>query len=252
MSICERSSGSEDLALGPVSGCEYGQAVNPDVRGWAVMTARLGVLMGVGEVSASRMAVIDVDLQCCFVENSPLAAPDGLAVLAAVNRLTAAARSAGCVVVHTRMLLRPDGADVGVMAQRIPPSVRTLYTDGAPTADLHPNLDVDESDIVLGKARYGAFHATELEYLLRSRDIDTVVIAGIQTNICCETTAREAAQRDFRVLFVADATATNDMNGLSADDLQAATLASLSAVFADVVTTDEAIELLSSSVSARV
>lgn len=143
------------------------------------------------------------------------------------------------------MLLRPDGADVGVMAQRVPCSIRALYTDGAASADLHPRLDVDERDIVLGKARYGAFHGTELEYLLRSHRVETVLITGIQTNICCETTAREAAQRDYGVLFLADATATSDMNGVPANQLQAATFASFSAVFADVVTTDEAIELLS-------
>lgn len=61
--------------------------------------------------------------------------------------------------------------------------------------------------------------------ILRSRGVDTVMITGIATNICCETTAREAAQRDFHVFFLSDGTATKEMNGVSADELQRATCA---------------------------
>jgi nicotinamidase-related amidase len=64
-------------------------------------------------------------------------------------------------------------------------------------------------------------------------------VAGIATNICCETTAREASQRDFHVFFVSDATATMDMGGVPAEDLQRATCASLARVFAQVATVDE-------------
>jgi nicotinamidase-related amidase len=67
-----------------------------------------------------------------------------------------------------------------------------------------------------------------------------VLISDIATNICCETTAREAAQHDFRVVFLSDGTATKEMNGVPADDLQQATLASLGMVFAQIATVDEA------------
>jgi ureidoacrylate peracid hydrolase len=66
-----------------------------------------------------------------------------------------------------------------------------------------------------------------------------VIISGIATNICCDTTAREAAQHDFRVVFLSDGTATKEMNGVAADDLQQATLASLGMVFAQIATTEE-------------
>jgi nicotinamidase-related amidase len=92
---------------------------------------------------------------------------------------------------------------------------------------------------VLNKPRYGAFHGTDLETMLRSRGVDTVIISGIATNICCETTAREAAQRDFRVLFLSDGTATKDMLGVAAADLQRASCASLGMVFAQVLTVDD-------------
>ena len=132
-----------------------------------------------------------------------------------------------------------DGSNLGVMAELVPPFIVDLYTEGSPTAELHPALDVAPSDLIVNKTRYGAFHGTDLAEQLRDRGIDTVIISGIATNICCETTAREAAQHDFCVVFLSDGTATKEMNGVAADDLQRATLASLGMVFAQIATIDE-------------
>jgi ureidoacrylate peracid hydrolase len=136
------------------------------------------------------------------------------------------------------------------MAELVPPFISALYTEGADSAQLHDKLDVAASDIVVNKPRYGAFYATDLELILRSRGIDTVIITGIATNICCETTAREAAQRDFRVLFLSDGTATKEMNGVAAADLQRATCASLGMVFAKIATIDDVIAAMQPTVEA--
>ena len=197
-------------------------------------------------VEPARTALINVDMQRCFVEGSPLAAPDGLALVDRVNRLARSCRDRGALVVHTRGWMRPDGSNLGVMGQLVPPFIVALYTEGADSAALHDSLDVAPDDIVVNKPRYGAFFATDLELILRSRGIDTVIITGIATNICCETTAREAAQRDFRVLFLSDGTATKEMNGVPAEDLQRATCASLGMVFAQITTVDEVIGALQS------
>jgi nicotinamidase-related amidase len=98
---------------------------------------------------------------------------------------------------------------------------------------------VDTRDILLDKPRFGAFHSTDLELILRSRGIDTVVISGIATSVCCETTARDATVRDFHVFFLSDGTATADMPAASAAELQKATLATLGLLFAQVLTVDE-------------
>ena len=71
-----------------------------------------------------------------------------------------------------------------------------------------------------------------------------MLISGIASNICCETTAREAAQNDFRVVFLSDGTAAEEMNGVSAQDLQQATLASLGMVFAQIATIAQVSERL--------
>ncbi len=192
----------------------------------------------------TRTALLNVDMQRCFVEGSPLASPDGPALLEKINRLIRICRATGALVVHTRGWMARDGSDLGVMAELVPPFIVELYTEGSPTAELHPALDVTPEDLIVDKTRYGAFHATDLAERLRHRGIDTVVISGIATNICCETTAREAAQHDFRVVVLSDGTATKEMNGVSAHDLQKATLASLGMVFAQIATIDAVVDKL--------
>lgn len=184
----------------------------------------------------ARTALVNVDLQRCFVEDSPLAAEHGRELVARVNRLAAGCRAAGMTIIHTRGWMRADGSNLGVMAEMVPPFIVALYTEGAESASLHHALEVADGDIVLDKPRYGAFHGTDLELILRARGVDTIIVSGIATNICCETTAREAAQRDFRVIFLSDGTATKEMNGVSADELQRSTCASLGMVFARIAT----------------
>jgi len=193
-------------------------------------------------LNPATTALINVDMQRCFVEGTPLAAPRGIDLARQLNRLTAACREAGITVVHTRGWLRRDGSNVGSVADLVPPFIRDLYTEGAPTAEIHDAVVVEDGDVILDKPRYGAFTGTDLESRLRSQGIDTVIVTGIATNICCDTTAREASQLDFHVFFLSDGTATKDMNGVSAEDLQRATCASLGQVFAQIATIDEMID----------
>ena len=191
------------------------------------------------DVTPNRTALINVDMQNCFVEGSPIAAPDGLAVLERINRVSAACRKAGILVVHTSVVFRADGSNLGVLPE-FDPIVKTgILNKGSAAAALHKNLVVDARDILLDKPRFGAFHGTDLELILRARGINTLIITGIATNVCCETTAREAAVRDFRVLFLSDGTATFGIGELSPAELQRATCATLGKVFAQVLTVDE-------------
>ena len=200
----------------------------------------------------AKTALVNVDMQRCFVEGSPLASPDGRALLDTVNGLIRTCRHAGVLVVHTRGWMARDGSNLGVMAELVPPFIVDLYTAGSPTAELHEALDVAGEDLIVDKTRYGAFHDTTLAQQLRERGIETVIISGIATNICCETTAREASQHDFRVVFLSDGTATKEMNGVPAQDLQRATLASLGMVFAEIATVADVTERIEAAVPAGV
>ena len=135
-------------------------------------------------VDPGRTAVLNIDMQRCVVEGSPLAPPSGLAVLDLVNGVIDACRRLGMLVVHTRMTIRADGTDTGaVMGGLVPPFIRDLYTAGSPQWELHPRLSVDQADVILDKPRYGAFYGTDLEMILRQRGIDTVVVTGIHEHL---------------------------------------------------------------------
>jgi biuret amidohydrolase len=195
-------------------------------------------------LSPGRTALINVDMQNCFVEGTPISAPEGPALLQRVNRLSAACRKAGVLVIHTSIVLRSDGSNAGVLSQFSPAVRDGILCKDSPTAALHRGLVVSEGDILLDKPRFGAFYGTDLELILRSRGIDTVIISGVATNVCCETTAREAAVRDLHVFFLSDGTATAAMGGASAEELQKATCATLGFLFAQVLTVDEMIQKL--------
>jgi nicotinamidase-related amidase len=190
-------------------------------------------------VVPDRTALVNVDMQNCFVEGSPISAPDGLAVLDRINRFAAVCRAAGVLVIHTSHVLRPDGSNMGVLGEIAPPVKGGIINKGAESAALHKGLVVDARDILLDKPRFGAFHGTDLELTLRARGIDTVIISGIATSVCCETTAREAMVRDFRVFFLSDGTATGGMGDVSPAELQKAALTTLGFLFAQVLTVDE-------------
>jgi ureidoacrylate peracid hydrolase len=198
-------------------------------------------------VVPERTALINVDMQNCFVQGYPSSAPDGLAVLDRINRLAAACRDAGILVIHTSHVLRPDGSNIGVLG-KINPMVKAIITKGSESAALHKTLVVDARDILLDKPRHGAFQSTDLELILRSRGIDTVIITGIATSVCCETTAREAVARDFHVFFLSDGTATADMPGASAAELQKVTLVTIGFLFGQVLTVDEMMQKVKQAV----
>jgi nicotinamidase-related amidase len=202
-------------------------------------------------VIPQRTALLNVDMQNCFVYGSSIAAPDGLVIEERINRLAAACRSAGILVIHTSIVMRSDGSNRGVLDKFSPPVRGGILDKGSESAALHSGLVIEAGDILLEKPRFGAFYGTDLELILRSRGIDTLIISGVATNVCCETTAREAAVRDFHVFFLSDGTATAGMGEASADELQRATCATLGFLFAQVLTVDEMIRKIEEAADVR-
>jgi nicotinamidase-related amidase len=201
-------------------------------------------------VVPTSLALVNVDVQNCFVADSPLASPEALEVIERINRLAATCRAANILVVHVRHVLQPDGSNAGVLAEISPLVKHGIIAQGSRSASLHAALVVDERDLLLEKPRFGAFHGTDLERLLHSRGINSVMITGISTTVCCETTAREAAVRDFRVFFLSDGTASSGFGDLSATELKRAACATLGRMFAQVLTVDEMIEKLARAAAA--
>ena len=133
-----------------------------------------------------RETALLIDMQNCFVENSPVAAPRGREICRGSTSSPRSAASAARCVIHTaascaagRQQHRRDGGDHSCVAAG-------LINKGNKQAELHPEIIVGKHDIVLEKPRYGAFHGTDLDLILRNRGIDTVIVTGICTNVCCE------------------------------------------------------------------
>ena len=120
------------------------------------------------DIDPGRTALVIVDMQNCFVADSPIAAPLGAEVAGRLNRLADACRQAGISVTWTRHVVRPDGSNTGLLGEVIPPVAAGIINDDAPTAALHSLMDVRPDDVVVGKPRFGSFHGTDLELILRS------------------------------------------------------------------------------------
>ena len=196
------------------------------------------------DLDPSRTALVNVDMQNAFVEGSPLSAPNGPALVPVVNRLAGVCRDAGMMVIHTLHVTRRDGSNHGTMGELIEPVRAGYINEGTETAKLHPGVEVGDKDILLYKPRYGSFTGTDLDQILRSNGIDSIIVTGICTNICCETTAREAAMRDYHVFFPSDGTETFPAGGLSVEEIKVATLATLGVAFARVLTVAALIDLV--------
>ena len=198
-------------------------------------------------IEPSRTALLITDMQNVFVEGSPVSAPEGPQVLDRLNQLAEICHEVGIQVIYTAHVVRPDHTNVGILAKIVPPVQAGLIDDGSASGSLHYGVQMREGDILLKKPRYGAFHGTDLELILRDKGIDTLIIGGIATNVCCETTAREATVRDFKVIFLSDGTATfglpdQGFGAITAQEIQRVTCSVMSFFYGQVLTVDQVIE----------
>ncbi len=94
-------------------------------------------------LAPKRAALLNVDMQNCFVENSPIAAQDGMAILERVNRLASECRAAGTTVIHTAHLLREDGSNAGLLAENVEAVRSGVINKGSVSSRLHPALNIE-------------------------------------------------------------------------------------------------------------
>lgn len=161
------------------------------------------------------------------------------AIVPEVNRLAEGVRDAGGWVVWIQNTHDASCFETWTVQQRMNSAEANARRNAAmsPGAEGHalwPELDVHPVDAIVAKRRYSAFipGTCDLAPMLRARDIDTVLIAGTLTNVCCDSSARDAMMLDFRVVMVSDACATT-----SAEEHNAA-LAAFYATFGDVMDTE--------------
>jgi nicotinamidase-related amidase len=120
---------------------------------------------------------------------------------------------------------------------------KPFFKRGTPQWELLPEVRMRPHSLLIEKNLPGSFTGTELEPWLRKRGIDTVVIAGYMTHMCCDTTARQAVHRGFTVEFLRDATGTlplsNAAGEVSAEELQRAILCAQQMLLSEVISTED-------------
>jgi nicotinamidase-related amidase len=178
-----------------------------------------------------KTALLTIDMQKEYFEDGrPLKVPDGQAVLTNVVRLQEGARKTGIPLIHIQHLsLDPEGG---------------VFVEGSPFSDLVQESSPATGETVVVKRYPSAFADTQLEGHLKELGVDTVVITGLMSFMCCDTTARDAHSRGYKVFFVQDATAAIDLGEIPAQQAHEVTLAVQGFVFSEVVSTEEVLERL--------
>jgi ureidoacrylate peracid hydrolase len=204
----------------------------------------------VDRLDPSKTAMIVVDMENDFVASgAPMETPAGREMLPNLKRAIEFCRETGIRVIYTTHVHRRDGCDMGLFDDLWPPVAdRDGLVDGEPGVEIYPEVAPRSDEIVIKKHRYSGFYGTDLDIVLRGLGVDTVVIAGVTTENCCHATARDALFRDYKVVFLSDATGTFDypdvgQGGMTAEEVHRATLVILSVSTAHVMTTDELVAL---------
>jgi nicotinamidase-related amidase len=186
-------------------------------------------------LNREKSALLIVDMQVFFLDpHSPSFTCGGLAILPVLKRLARVFREKKRPVIYTRHVHHPDNLDSGLMGWWW----EGMCIEGSAESEIHPDLTPLPSEKVVLKHRYSAFYNTDLETILRCLKIEDLVISGIMTNMCCESTARDAYYRDYRVFFLADGT------GSINEEMHLASLLNLAFGFACVTTADRIIREL--------
>ena len=180
-----------------------------------------------------KTALLVTDMQIFFLDpQSPTFTCGGLAILPRLKKLIAVFREKGLPVIYTQHVHHPDHLDSGIMGWWW----EGMCIEGSPESRVHPEIAPNPGEKVIQKHRYSAFYNTDLETVLRVLKVEDLVISGVMTNMCCESSARDAYYRDYRVFFLADGT------GSINEEMHLASLMNLALGFAHVTTVQQVID----------
>jgi ureidoacrylate peracid hydrolase len=224
---------------------------------WAIdrTLERRGKLHVHENLDPRKTALIVVDLQNGFMVEEVAAAyvPVAVEIVPNVNRLAAAVRRTGGKVFWIKQTVDANSqvAWSEWLAMMNPPTRQNLVNNLAPGSrghEIYPDLEVKPDDEVVLKYRFSAFvqGASDLPQRLRAQGYDTVLITGTVTNVCCESSARDAMMLNFKTIMVSDG------NAARTDEEHNATLSTFLAIFGDVMDTDFLIERLEANAALRV
>ncbi|OED42024.1 hypothetical protein AB833_08090 [Chromatiales bacterium (ex Bugula neritina AB1)] len=214
--------------------------IRPDIR--ERILKRRGRPFIHDQLHGESTALVVIDMQSAFIDpGKPSAIPEAHGIVPNINRLATAMRTAGGTVcwVYTSFssatLSDWSAFFGGVYSAQFSQAVVSNLSEGSEGHQLWPELDIRAADLQLSKDRFSAFlpGACDLPHQLRSRKIDTVIICGTVTNVCCESSARDALMQNFSVVMAHDA------NAALTDDDHNASMNAIAQTFGDVMSTHE-------------
>jgi len=174
------------------------------------------------ELNPEKSALLIIDCQNFFVTHPE---PEGAPILPVIRELARTFRDGDRPVIYTRHMHKGDGSDFGLIGKWWGDNI----IENTPESEIHAALEIEPTDIVVRKNRYSAFHGTDLEEHLEKLGVEDLVVTGVMTNLCCETTARVGFMKDYRIFFPADA------NGTASEEMHVASLLNIAFGFGTVV-----------------
>jgi ureidoacrylate peracid hydrolase len=193
-------------------------------------------------VDPRSTALIVIDMQVAFVgPGATYETPGARTMIPKLEGLLAFARERRMPVVWTQS--DHSAPYSGVMLAKFPTIREDKYLwRGEPSFELYPDMPQPRAgEFRVVKHKYDAFFETDLDAILRNQRVNTVIIVGTATNVCCESTARSAFYRDYRVAFPSDCNASFD------DGMHQATLKTMDMFFGRVMTTAELLQEMSAT-----
>jgi ureidoacrylate peracid hydrolase len=223
--------------------------ISPEARDFA-RRSRGGAEHMFDTLDLSRTAHLVVDMQNGFVEpGAPVEVPAARDIVANVNAISAAVRHGGGVNVFLQMTVNAESMRTWSNWFRYFHTAESTagfeesFGHGRHHWAMWPGIALQDGDVFVDKTRFGAFvpGASRLHEALQARGIDTLIVTGTLTNCCCESTARDAMQMNYKLVFVSDA------NAALTDAAHNATLDNMCMLFADVRPTAEVLEVIGRS-----
>ncbi len=196
-------------------------------------------------IDPKRTGILVIDMQEAFIrKNSRFVLKPASKTITGINALIETGRRLEMKVVFTRVY--HDDMAKGIYPLLFPDHFHNgipLLRKGTKLFQISHHMNFRKGDLIIDKPRYSAFYRTELEQYLKRNKLDTIIVAGLATNVCCESTVRDAFFRNFRPIVV------SDLNSTYSEKLQKASLKTMEDCFALVLNSRELQSVLSKSLS---
>jgi nicotinamidase-related amidase len=201
-------------------------------------------------VSRATTALVVVDVQEEYFDpEGPAFVDEAHTLVDPINTLIDAFVEVAAPVIYVRHAYAADGSDVGRMGDFDDDEVEDSFIEGTPRVAFHERLRVVQNAPVVTKSRYDAFIGTNLLDLLTELGVEEIVLVGLMTSFCIDSTARGAHGRDLATMVVGDAIGGPDLERLDgsiypASQVRDDVLAALANGFAEVVSVADVVERL--------